>query len=148
MKANYFTVLWWFLPYIHMNQPRVYMCSCIIYLIVPLPWSDLMLYLKQMKVKVTLKVTQSCPALCDPMDSPWNSPGQNCGVGSLSLLQGIFPTQGSNQDSCIAVRILYQLSHKGSPTILEWVAYPFPSELARPRNRTGVSCIADEFFTN
>ena len=107
-----------------------------------------MLYLKQMKVKVTLKVTQSCPALCDPMDSPWNSPGQNCGVGSLSLLQGIFPTQGSNQDSCIAVRILYQLSHKGSPTILEWVAYPFPSELARPRNRTGVSCIADEFFTN
>ena len=82
------------------------------------------------------------------MDSPWNSPGQNCGVGSLSLLQGIFPTQGSNQDSWIAVRILYQLSHKGSPTILEWVAYPFPSESARPRNRTGVSCIAGEFFTN
>ena len=34
--------------------------------------------------------------------SPWNSPGQNSGVGSLSLLQGIFPTQGSNQVSCIA----------------------------------------------
>ena len=30
--------------------------------------------------------------------SPWNSPGQNTGVGSLSLLQGIFPTQGSNPD--------------------------------------------------
>jgi len=30
------------------------------------------------------------------MNSPWNSPGQNTGVGSLSLLQGIFPTQGSN----------------------------------------------------
>ena len=29
--------------------------------------------------------------------SPWNSPGQNSGVGSLSLLQGIFPTQGSSQ---------------------------------------------------
>ena len=28
--------------------------------------------------------------------SPWNPPGQNTGVGSLSLLQGIFPTQGSN----------------------------------------------------
>ena len=107
-----------------------------------------MLYLQQTKVKVTVKVTQSCPALCDPMDSPWTSPGQNCGVGSLSLLQGIFPTQRTNQYSCIAVRILYQLSHKGSPTILEWVAYPFPSESARPRNRTGVSCIADEFFTN
>ena len=36
--------------------------------------------------------------------SPWNSPGQNTGVGSLSLLQGIFPTQGSNQVSHIAGR--------------------------------------------
>ena len=34
--------------------------------------------------------------------SPWNSPDQNTGVGSLFLLQGIFPTQGSNQISCIA----------------------------------------------
>ena len=43
---------------------------------------------------------------------PWNSPGQNTGMGSLSLLQGIFPTQGSNLD---CRRILYQLSHQGSP---------------------------------
>ena len=36
-----------------------------------------------------VKVVQWCPTLCDPMDySPWNSPGQNTGVGSLSLLQG------------------------------------------------------------
>ena len=41
-------------------------------------------------------VTQLCPTVCDPMYSPWNSPGQNTGVGSPSLLQGIFPTQGSN----------------------------------------------------
>ena len=34
--------------------------------------------------------------------SPWNSPGQNTGLGSLSLLQGIFPTQGSNPVSRIA----------------------------------------------
>ena len=33
------------------------------------------------------------------LHSPWNSPGQNTGVGSLSLLQGIFPTQGSNPES-------------------------------------------------
>ena len=33
--------------------------------------------------------------------SPWNSPGQNTGVGSLSLLQGIFPTQGSNPRSSV-----------------------------------------------
>ena len=47
--------------------------------------------------------------------SPWNSPGQNTGVGSLSLLQGIFPTQGSNPGLPHCRRILYQLSHKGSP---------------------------------
>ena len=47
--------------------------------------------------------------------SPWNSAGQNIGVGSLSLLQGIFPTQGSNPGLPHGRRILYQLSHKGSP---------------------------------
>ena len=46
--------------------------------------------------------------------SPCNS-GQNTGVGSLSRLQGIFPTQGSNQGLPHCRRILYQLSHKGSP---------------------------------
>ena len=45
--------------------------------------------------------------------SPWNSPGQNTGVGSLSLLWGIFPTQGSNPGLLHCKRILYQLSHKG-----------------------------------
>ena len=45
--------------------------------------------------------------------SPWNSPGQNTGVGSLSLLQGIFPTQGSNLGLPHCRRILYQLSHQG-----------------------------------
>ena len=40
-----------------------------------------------------VKVAQSCPTLCDPMDcSPLSSSGQNTGVGRLSLLQGIFPT--------------------------------------------------------
>ena len=47
--------------------------------------------------------------------SPWNSPGQNTGVGCLSLLQGIFPTQGSNPGLPHCRRILYQLSHQGSP---------------------------------
>ena len=45
-----------------------------------------------------VKVAQLCLTLCNPMDSPWNSPDQNTGVGSLSHLQGIFPTQGSNPD--------------------------------------------------
>ena len=80
--------------------------------------------------------------------SPWNSPGQNTGVGSLSLLQRTFPTQGSNPGLPHCRQILYQLSHKGSPRILEWVAYPFSSGSSRPRNQTGVSCIAGEFFNN
>ena len=75
-----------------------------------------------------VKIAQSCPTLCDPMDcSPCNSLGQNTGVGSLSLLQGIFPTQGLNPGLLHCRQILYQLSHKGSPRILEGVAYPFSS---------------------
>ena len=47
--------------------------------------------------------------------SPWNSPSQNTRVGSLSLLQGIFPTQGTNPGLPHCRWILYQLNHKGSP---------------------------------
>ena len=63
------------------------------------------------------KVAQSCPTLCNPISlySPWNSSGKNTGVGSLSLLQGIFPTQGSNPGLPHCRQILYQLSHQGSP---------------------------------
>ena len=72
-----------------------------------------------------MKVAQSCPTLRPHgLYSPWNSPGLNAGVGSLSLLQGIFPTQGSNPGLLHCRQILYQLSHKGSPRILEWVAFP------------------------
>ena len=80
--------------------------------------------------------------------SPWNSPGQNTGVGNLSLLQGIFPTQGLNPGLSYCRWILYQLSQKGSPRVLEWESYPFSSRSSWPRNQTGVSCIAGRFFTN
>ena len=80
--------------------------------------------------------------------SPWTSLGQNTGVGSLFLLQGIFPTHGSNPGLLHCRQILYSLSHKGNPSILEWVAYPFSSRSSRPRNRIMVSCIAGGFFTN
>ena len=82
------------------------------------------------------------------LHSPWNSPGQNPGVGSLSLLQGIFPIQGSNPGLPHCRWILYQLSHKGNPRVLEWVAYPFSSGSFWPRNWPGVSCTACRFFTN
>ena len=99
-----------------------------------------------------------CSKLSDPSESEicsvvsnsvtQNSPGQNTGVGSLSLLWGIFPIQGSNPGFMHCRQILYQLSHKRSPRILNWVAYPFSSGPSWPRNWTGVSCIAGWLFTN
>ena len=78
----------------------------------------------------------------------WNSSGQNTGVGSLCLLQGIFPTQESNPGFSHCRQILYQLSHRGSYRILVWVAYPFFSRSSQLRNGTGIFCIAGWFFTN
>ena len=97
-----------------------------------------------------VKVALSCPTDLGPhgLYSPWNFPGQNAGVGSLSLLQGIFQTQGSNPGLLHCRRILYQLSQKESPRILEWVVYPFSRRYTQPRNWTGVSCIAGGFFIN
>ena len=67
---------------------------------------------------------------------PRNSPGQNTGVSSFSLLQGIFPTQGLKPALRHCRQILYELRHQGSPRILEYVAYAFSSGSSRPRNRT------------
>ena len=53
---------------------------------------------------------QSTKLLC-----PWNSPGKNTGVGSHSLLQGIFPTRGSNMGLLHCWQIFYHLGHRGSP---------------------------------
>ena len=49
--------------------------------------------------------------------SPWNSPGNNPGVGCHFLLQGIFLTQGSNSGLLHCRQILYCLSHQGSPLV-------------------------------
>ena len=76
-----------------------------------------------------VKVTQLCPTLCDHMNytghgilqptscpsTRRDSPGKNPGVGSHSLLQGIFPTQGLNPGLLHCRQILCQLSHQGSP---------------------------------
>jgi len=64
-----------------------------------------------------VKVAPSCPTLYDPKElySPGNAPHQNTGVGSCSLLQGIFPVQGSNPGLPHYRQILSQLSHQGSP---------------------------------
>ena len=105
-------------------------------------------------VSLKVKVTKSCPTLCDPMDytvhgilqarilewvafpfsrgssqprspalqvnSLWAEPQgkpRNTGVGSLSLLQQIFPTQESNWGLLHCRQIVYQLSYQGSPNL-------------------------------
>ena len=100
-------------------------------------------------VCVCALVTQSCLTLREPIDcSPpgssvhGDSPGQSTGVGCHALLQGIFPTQGSNLGLLHCRWILYHLSHQESPRALECVADPFSRGTSLPRNRTGVSCIA------
>ena len=55
-------------------------------------------------------------------------------MGNHSLLQGIFPTQESNQDILHFRWILYQLSHQESARILEWLAYPFFIRSSQLRN--------------
>jgi len=66
--------------------------------------------------KPKVLAAQLCPTLCDSLElssllCPWNSPGKNTGVGSHSLFQGIFPTQGSNPGLLHCRQILYHLSH-------------------------------------
>ena len=106
-----------------------------------------------------------------------NLPRKNTGVGSHSLLQGIFQTQGLNPSLLHCRQILYHLRHQESdsevtqscPTlcdpmdcsppgssvhgilqarILEWVAISFSRGSSQPRNRTQVSSIAGRFLTN
>ena len=100
--------------------------------------------------------------------SPGNSPGQNIGVGSLSLLQGIFPAQGLNPCLPDCRWILYQLSHKGSPDVIiieikcttdvmhlnhpktsppTWVRGKLsPMEMVSHANKTGTDAINDSII--
>ena len=73
--------------------------------------------LRNSGIYVMSLAAQSCLTLCDPMGCslphlcPWDTPGQNTGVGCHALLQGIFPTQGSNPGIPQCRRILHHLSH-------------------------------------
>ena len=84
--------------------------------------------LKKFQLQCLPLLTSGCPpseshsVTCNSLQphglySPWYSPGQNTGVGSLSLLQGIIPTQGSNRDLLYWRWIIYQLSYQGSSYI-------------------------------
>ena len=72
---------------------------------------------------VIVSESESCSVVSDSLRShvlysSWNFPGQNNGVGSLSLLQGIFPTQGMNIGLQHWRQILYQLGHREPRVII------------------------------
>ena len=86
--------------------------------------------------ELSLCVCGSCSVISNSLRphglySLWNSPGQNTGMGSRSLLQGIFPTEGSKPGLLHCRQFLYHLSHQGSPRILE-KTIPSPAELLDP----------------
>ena len=79
--------------------------------------------------------------------SPWNFPGQNTGVGSFSLLQGIFPTQGSNPGLPHCRQVL-GAEPQGKPRNTGVGSLSFSRGPSWPRNWCGVFCIAGGFFTS
>ena len=92
------------------HKPNFYLL--LLYYMLNLCVSEYELY--SMLIPYFLQVTQSCLTLCDPIRSmEFSSP--EYWSGCLSLLQGIFPTQGLKPGVPHCRRILYQLSHKGSP---------------------------------
>ena len=110
----------------------MYIFSCV-------HFSEYNIYIYVHVCAVLRLVTQSCPTLCNPMDcSPpgssvqRDSPGKNTEVGCHTLLQGIFPNQGSNPYLPHCRHSLYGLSRQGIPAILVWVADPFSRRLANP----------------
>ena len=121
--------------------------------------------------------SESCSVVSDSLLPhglwPWTSPGQNTGVDSFSLLQGIFPTQGLNPDlhsrqilgkqkmewsevtqSCLTLGDPMDCSLPGSSVhgifqaiVMEWSAISFSSGSSRPRDGTQVSRIVDRRLT-
>ena len=71
---------------------------------------------------------------------------KNTGVGAYIFFRRSSQPRNWTGVSCIAGGFFYQLSHKGSPQILEWVSYPFSSNFSQSRNWTGVSCIVGRFI--
>ena len=92
--------------------------------------------------KVKVKVIQSCPTLCGPMNYIVH------GILQARTLEWVaFPiSRGSPQPRSPTVQVnSLPVEPQGSPRILEWVGYPFSSRSFQPRNQTGVSCIAGRF---
>ena len=103
-----------------MERHQGLICYCIIsrsllysYIPLPLPANSISAGFIKDRVSYSVMSKPLRPHGLQPsrLLCPWNSPSKNTGVGSLSLLQGIFPTQGSNPDLLHYRQVLYHLSH-------------------------------------
>ena len=99
----------------YLAHPSLCSYSCRVGITVP-PFKGVCKDEKRCYAEIT-ELRIPCPAKLDSLwNSPWNSPGQHTGVGSCSLLQRIFPTQGLNPGLVHCIQILYHLSYQGSPS--------------------------------
>ena len=120
-------------------------CLPEIYITLLVGYTPIKIKLKKKKVKVA----QSCPTLCDPMDCIVHGILQARILEWVAFLfsRGSSPTRRLNPGLLHHLQIVYQLSYKRSLRILEWVAYPFSSRSSQPKGKTRVSCVAGAFFT-
>ena len=94
-----------------------------------------MLILRPLKIHLLVKVKSDCLSVVSDslrphgLYSPWNSPGHTTRVGSLSLLQGTFPTQGLNQGLLNCRWILYQLSYQRNHLLFKIQGYFIIAEI-------------------
>ena len=79
---------------------------------------------------------------------PWDFPGKNTGVGCHSLLQGIFPTQGSNLGLLHCRQILYSPSHQGISFMYTYISsfFGFPQHLVHHRALCRVPCAKQQLL--
>ena len=109
------------------------------------------LFLASLSYLIQCSESESRSVACDSLRphglySPWNSPGQNTKVSSLSFLQGIIPNPGIELRSSTLQADSLPAEPPGKPKNTERVAYSFSSGSSWPRNRTRVSCFAGTFF--
>ena len=95
-----------------------------------------------------VKVDQSYPTLWDPMDYTVHRILQARKPEQVAFFFSRGSSQPRDRTHPHCRQIFYELSHKGSPRILEWVTYPFSSGSSWPRNRTQVSCTTGRCFTD
>ena len=97
-----------------------------------------------------VNIAHSCLTRCDSMDYTVHGILQARILGWVAFPFSRRSSQPREwtQVSHIAGRLLYQVSHQGSPRILARVAYPFSSRSSQSRNQTGILCTAGRFFTS